>query len=202
MADFNKGQEEEDGFQCIHCTESSSELLTCKSCSDQYHYEWVETEKTEYKDISEEFKLSWLCPECSHPQDGDDDFNKSTQAPTAQESIMNEKISSTKAERYSRNAQLDACMELREDLKAVLEDLKLENTTFLINFSNKLKDLKDQMAAQPNLEKVLLLLNKCAQIQRCMTEKQNVLRKYQLESEEILSHLEDITEKLYQIELN
>lgn len=55
-------------FECCQKLLHSDEILKCQTCKKKYHYSCVSVSVTSFKDLTDQYKGSWLCPACSRPK--------------------------------------------------------------------------------------------------------------------------------------
>lgn len=63
--------------KCAGCSKDllTSELLKCTTCSLKYHFECLNISNKKFKDISQEYKTTWVCPSCRSKQPKGDNSN-------------------------------------------------------------------------------------------------------------------------------
>lgn len=151
MGDSNKVPKGKIRFECCNSSQTSSELLTCKSCNKKYHFACVISSKTEYSDLSKEFKSSWFCPACNRPQAGKDNSNTpvrvlsniNKQEANMNVTIRNKQKSSTTPENDSNDLTLAEVRKVvREELMNLLDVFK---SSIISQFEFKLKEISDQL---------------------------------------------------------
>ncbi|CAK1551288.1 unnamed protein product [Leptosia nina] len=55
-------------LECCIRHPNSTEVLICTSCNKKYHYNCVSTSKTPFGDLTDAYKVNWLCPSCARPK--------------------------------------------------------------------------------------------------------------------------------------
>ncbi|CAK1554363.1 unnamed protein product [Leptosia nina] len=55
-------------LECCIRHPNSTEVLMCTSCNKKYHYNCVSTSKTPFGDLTDAYKVNWLCPSCARPK--------------------------------------------------------------------------------------------------------------------------------------
>lgn len=55
-------------FECCRRNPNSTEIILCRTCKKRYHYNCISTSKISYSDLTDNYKNTWLCPNCARPK--------------------------------------------------------------------------------------------------------------------------------------
>ncbi|CAH0726669.1 unnamed protein product, partial [Brenthis ino] len=81
MNELTKTKTNKMKFECCNRQQNSNEFIICSQCLKKYHYACIATTTTlQYKEVTNDFKANWLCPECNRPRAGLDNSNTPVRA--------------------------------------------------------------------------------------------------------------------------
>ncbi|XP_072939720.1 uncharacterized protein [Epargyreus clarus] len=164
------------------------EQLKCNTCFLRYHFECINTSKRKFKEISQDFKSSWVCPTCRSKEPKGDNSNTpvrytgttSEVSPTTHVTLRRANPSTTT--QSARDFSLDDVKELIQEAMDDLLDKMERRMTKVVETKAKeifseINDIKDSIsylnAQHEDIQKQLQL--RCDQVEK-LTEENGILK--------------------------
>lgn len=169
----------------------TSEQLKCNTCNLRYHFDCINTTKRKFKEISQEFKSTWVCPACRSKIPKGDNSNTPVRStcttstteisPTSNVTLRRTNLANTSNQSVG-NLSLENIKELIDEaLDGMLDKIERRLTKVVETKTSEIfaemNDIKVSInylnAQQDDIQKQLQL--KCNQVDR-LTKENDILK--------------------------
>lgn len=194
-------------FECCQRQTQVNDILKCQTCNRKYHYTCVNVSKTLFKDLTEEYKATWLCPPCCRPK------SDNTNTPVRNITLNYNAAKDTDDANSDRNVTLrrkdmetkygmlsdDCLMEVRNIIREEMNVfMKASREDIIVEINSKMAEILEKMSDITSA--INFLENKYEDIKNDMAQKNETIRTLERENKKINQDLSDIKSKLTNIE--
>ncbi|CAH2108735.1 unnamed protein product [Euphydryas editha] len=207
MNELSKTKPNKMKFECCNRQQNSNEYIICSHCSKKYHYACVATTTTQFKELTSDLKVNWLCPECNRPRAGLDNSNTpiravATHANDKQDSLNvtvrnKHKVSKTSDTDLYALTPADVRQIIREELHIIFNAFQSKIETQL---GNKISEISSQLTQVT--ESITFMEKEYEEVRRDMQQKIEVINQLESENKNLRSYIQDMDSRLSQMERN
>lgn len=177
---------------CLTCKKTilANELLCCKDCKTQFHYQCLDISKVQYKELSDTDKKIWQCQGCRNVSRR----NRNDDTPIGKKQAQNHQVSADSCETHHLTKE-----DVREVLRSVLNEEMAKMKSVLTSvIESKIKTVMEEVVA---LKTSMDFINKEFEDIRSTFKSSNTLAK-QLEKENcaLRSEIADLGMRMNQME--
>ncbi|XP_046968251.1 uncharacterized protein LOC124535895 [Vanessa cardui] len=204
MADQAKNALNKNKFECCNRLTNSNEILKCQLCKKRYHYTCVTVITTTlYKNLSEDFKSTWLCPSCNRPRPGTDNTSTPVRSfPDNNQELQNNITLRRKQETHDSNDGESHSLTLADVRRAIREELvnTLENfkTNVMSQLNIKTKEVLDQLVQVT--DSMNFIEQQYEDLKKEISAKEKVIQTLETECKNLQTSVNELGARLVKIE--
>ncbi|CAH0732062.1 unnamed protein product, partial [Brenthis ino] len=206
MNELTKTKTNKMKFECCNRQQNSNEFIICSQCLKKYHYACIATTTTlQYKEVTNDFKANWLCPECNRPRAGLDNSNTPVRAAST---LSNDKHDSSlnvtvrNKQKLTKASDTDSSLTsadvrqiIREELNTIFGAFQSKIETQL---SNKISEILSQITQVT--ESISFMEKEYEEVRREMQQKIEIINQLESENKNLRSYIQEVDSRMSQIE--